>query len=247
MAKLPSRAKPEMLHQICRQMESDEGIEKSEVSENLSGNRRSIRATIDYGDKLRFLDSNDGRIKLTPRGWGISLNSDISDEAVVRAFRESIEEFQPYRESLIKIHSKNLEKTVKGNESIKQSDLKQSLYESIDTNVENREVNLLIKTAAAAGLGEFMTGRKGLETRLVLSDEYFDYIEKLCERYPHIQKEDEEPEKNHTLEKDTEASKSSTSAPDKPASELKLTIELDVNDKADDEIISLVRRIQDII
>jgi len=50
--------------------------------------------------------------------------------------------------------------------------------------VEDREVNVLIKTARAAGLGEYKAGRRGYQTGLALSDEYETYAVDLAERYP---------------------------------------------------------------
>jgi hypothetical protein len=247
---LPNRAKPEALHTLCRHLREVNGSEKTDIYNELEVDQRQIRAAVDYGAKLGFLTVEDGYVENTGRGSGISYPESVENESVKEVFREAIGFYQPYRDTLLRIHAGNLVDSVNGNAAIKQSVFKEKAEASTGGDHSDREINLLIKTAQAAGLGEFVTGRKGFETRLEVSDEYAEFINELGEEYP-------TPEPEETVEEESpEADDGAegvdvcaevdemTLKADGAGEKLKLKVEYNVTEKSENQIADLVRHIR---
>jgi hypothetical protein len=250
---LPSRAKPEALHSLCRHLHEVSGSEKTDLYDQLDIDQRQIRAAINYGAKLGFLTAEDGYIQNTDRGSGISYSENIEDKPVQTAFREAIEFYEPYRDTLLRIHAGNLVEKINDNPAIKQSVFKQKAEASTGDDHSDREINLLIKTAQAAGLGDFVTGRKGFETRLEVSDDYGEFINELAEEYPTPEPEETVEEENgeqteaadfaETDEVSAQVDEMTLKA-DGAGEKLKLKVEYDVTNKSEEQIASLVQHIR---
>lgn len=247
---LPNRAKPEALHTLCRHLHSVSGSDKTDLYDELDIDQRQIRASISYGAKLGFLTVEDDHIQNTDRGSGISYSENIEDKPVQTAFREAIEYYEPYRDTLLRIHAGNLVDPVNGNPAIKQSVFKEKAEASTGGDHSDREINLLIKTAQAAGLGEFVTGRKGFETRLEVSDDYGEFIERIAEEYPTPEPEETVEEESTEVDDGTESDDVSAEVDemalkaDGAGEKLKLKVEYDVTDKSENQIASLVKHIR---
>jgi hypothetical protein len=246
--KLPSRAKPEALHSLCRHLHEVSGSEKTDLYDTLNIDQRQIRAAINYGAKLGFMTAEDDYIQNTDRGSGISYSENIEDKPLQTAFREAIEFYEPYRDTILRIHARNKVEKINDNPAIKQSVFREKAEESTGDEHSDREINLLIKTAQAAGLGEFVTGRKGFETRLEVSDDYGEFINEIAEEYA-----TPEPEETVEDEESTEAdagdeTKDVSAQVDEIAlkaagagEKLKLKVEYDVTNKSEAQIASLVQ------
>ncbi|WP_132058301.1 hypothetical protein [Halorussus amylolyticus] len=245
---LPSRAKPEALHSLCNHLRDVNGSQKNDLYSQLDIDQRQVRASINYGVKLGFLTVEDGHVQNTGRGSGISYSENIGDESVRKAFREAIEFYEPYRDTLLRIHAGDLVEKVNGNPAIKQSVFKEKAEASTGEEHTDREINLLIKTAQAAGLGKFITGRKGFETRLEVSDQHEKFISKLVDEYP--TPEPEETVEEGTRDTTTDVGGVSTEVDemvlkaDEAAGQLKLKVEYDVTNKSEEQIAGLVQRIR---
>lgn len=247
---LPSRAKPEALHSLCRHLHEVSGSKKTDLYDQLGIDQRQIRAAINYGAKLGFLTAEDDYIQNTERGSGISYSENIEEKPVQTAFREAIEYYKPYRDTLLRIHAGNLVEKINDNPAIKQSDLKQKAVASTGDEHSDREINLLIKTAQAAGLGKFVTGRKGFETRLKISDDYGEFINELAEKYSTPEPEEtveEEPTEVDARDKiggvSAQVDEMALKA-DGAGETLKLKVEYDVTNKNEAQIASLVQHIR---
>jgi len=247
---LPSRAKPEALHELCRHLHQVSGSEKTGLYDQLEIDQRQIRACIDYGAKLGFLTVEDDHVQNTDRGSGISYSEHVDDKPVQTAFREAIEFYEPYRDTLQRIHAENLVEKIKDNPAVKQSVFKAKAEASTGDEHTDREINLLIKTAQAAGLGEFITGRKGFETRLEVSDQYGEFVNELAEEYPIPEPEETVEEESTETGRNVEADEVSVNVDemvlkaDESAKHLKLKVEYDVTNKHKEQIASLVQRIR---
>ncbi|QCC60325.1 hypothetical protein NP511_18425 [Natrinema thermotolerans] len=249
---LPSRAKPKALHTLCRHLHEVSGSEKIELYDQLDIDQRQVRSAINYGAKLGFLTVEDDYIQNTNRGSGISYSENIDEKPVQTAFQEAIEFYEPYRDTLLRIHAGNLVEKINGNPAIKQSTFKEKAEASTGDEHTDREINLLIKTAQASGIGEFVTGRKGFETRLEVSDQYGAFIEELTEEYPTPEPEETVEEESTEADADAGSVADSVSAEvdemalkaDGAGEKLKLKVEYDVTDRSETQIINLVQHIR---
>lgn len=244
---LPSRAKPEALHSLCRHLRESGPIEKTDLYDDLDIDSRQIRSAIDYGAKLGFLKLDGDIVALDNRGRVISYNESLDEKAVEDVFQEAIDSYEPYRNAFLRIHAEDLIEEVNGVSCIKQSAFKSGVKKSTGKDYSNREINLLIKTGQAAGLGEFITGRKGLETRLKLTERFEEFMQKLIEDYGVPESSGENKQSVDTKEKEVEepdVTSDIQTAIKAAAGELKLTVEVDIKDKSEDEIIQMVRDIR---
>lgn len=248
-SELPSRAKPEALHQVCRYLRGSGPVEKTDLYNEMEIDSRQIRSAIDYGAKLGFLKREDDTLDLNDRGRVISYNESLDESAVERVFREAIESYEPYREAFLRIHAEDLVEEVNGEPCVKQSAFKSCVKKSTGMDPSNRQINLLIKTGQAAGLGTFMTGRKGLETRLKTSSQLEEFMQKLIEDYEPPENLDEYEQENTNLTGEGEVSGSPSgiqTAVKAAAGELKLTVEVDIMDKSEEEILNMIREIRSV-
>lgn len=245
---LPSRAKPEALHEICKYLRGQGDTDKTHLYEELEIDRRQIRAAIDYGNKLGFIEFDSDMVSLGDRGRVISFNESLEENAVKEVFKDAIESYKPYRDALRWIHASDLIEIVSGNECVTQSAFKTGVRNSTGVEHSNREINLLIKTADAAGLGEFITGRKGLETRLKTTEELEEFMQRLIEDYgmpdfTEAEKDTEGVETEPGGEIGIVTGKGETGVM-ASANGIKLTVELDVNDKSEEEILEMIHEIR---
>lgn len=245
---LPSRAKPEALHTLCCHLRSVDGAQKTDLYSEIDIDQRQIRAAVDYGVKLGFLTVDDNFVQNTSRGSGLGYARNIDSDSAQTVFREAVESYEPYRDTLLRLHVEESVEEVNGNPAVKQNSFKAKAEASTGKEHSDREINLLIKTAQAAGLGTFVTGRKGFETRLKLSEQYKEFLSELADKYPIP-----EPDKTangETVDTTEEIDSSSTDIDeivlkaDESAEQLKLKVEYDVTNKSENQIISLVQRIR---
>lgn len=250
-AELPSRAKPEALHSICRHLRGTGGIEKQDLYEELDIDRRQIRASVDFGAKLGFLNVEGEIINLDEFGIGLSFPESIDSDGVKTVFQDAVERYEPYREAFLWIAAQELVEDIKEEPCIPQSAFKMAVEKSVDQEVTRRELNLLIKTAQAAGLGEFITGRKGLETRLRLSAEYERFMQRLIEDFGLPEKETEEGTSTRPVEDIIDSAEESKEIPQHVKTFLKvdsegmrLTAEYPLTGKSEKDIIELIEKVR---
>ena len=243
---LPSRAKPEALHKLCKHLRENGPAEKTRLYDRMEIDRRQIRASIQYGVELGFLGMEGDTVSVTENGHTLGLVESLGEGISRRVFREAIGAYKPYREAFLWIDADDLVEDVKGNLCVTQSSIQESFKKITKEEHSPRTINLFIKTARAAGLGEFVTGRKGLETRLETNEEFNEFMQKLIEEYERPASAGSEQAKP---EKESGDGNEDTSAKSAPANRvetegLKITAEWDVSDKSDEEIANLISEIR---
>ncbi|WP_142856388.1 hypothetical protein [Salinigranum halophilum] len=184
-AGLPHRAKPELLHEITRLIRESGRMGRSEIYDRFDENQKTVRRTLHYGVLLGFLEEDDDVFGLTSPGSGLAYSPKFEgQESVEGIFREAIEDYEPYREAIAGAYASGKIDVIKDVPAVSQDSFREELQKSVRAEVEDREVNVLIKTAQAAGLGEYKAGRRGYQTRLALSDDFESYASELVEEYP---------------------------------------------------------------
>ena len=198
---LPSRAKPEALYETCRLL-GDEPVERSELYDKTEFDRRQIAAACDYGELLGFLEYVDEsqqspRVKLGNLGHALRYADSIEESGVQNAFKRAIETYPPYRNGLLSIAEEEKFEESDGERWITIDDLSDAVSTYFAPPVQNREINLLLRTAEAAGLGTRTVGRRGYPTRLVINSEFDTFASSLVETY-------ELPEPTEAIEEPSE-------------------------------------------
>lgn len=273
---LPSRAKPEALYETCRLL-GDEPVERSELYDQTEFDRRQIAAACDYGELLGFLEYVDESqqsplVKLGNLGHALRYADSIEESGVQNAFKRAIETYAPYRNGILSIVNEEKFEESDGERWITIDDLSDAVSTYFRPPVQNREINLLLKTAEAAGLGTRTVGRRGYPTRLVINSEFDTFASSLVETYelpepteaieePSEHNSDTEeattestegPEQDEDDESDdesvTESSQSETaSLLAKLRSEnVTLEVAVDISEKTDQEILSIIDEIEHI-
>ncbi len=271
---LPSRAKPEALYQICRLLGNDP-VDRSELYDQMELDRRQIAAACDYGETLGFIEYVDQNrqtplIKLGNLGYALHYADSIEESGVQNAFKSSIEMYAPYRNGFLSIVKKKEFEESDGERWITIDNLADETSRYLGANVRNREINLILKTAEAAGLGVRKVGRRGYPTRLVIRSEFDNFVSSLANSYdlPEVTniiedlseqptESDEQTEEGSTesVQDDTEdsiVSADSTVSEDGTASLLAklrsenvtLEITVDISNKTDKEILSVIDKIE---
>jgi hypothetical protein len=273
---LPSRAKPEALYETCRLL-GDGPVERSELYDQTEFDRRQIAAACDYGELLGFLEYVDEsqqspQVKLGDLGHALRYADSIEESGVQNAFKRAIETYAPYRNGILSIVNEEQFEESDGERWITIDDLSDAVSTYFGPPVQNREINLLLKTAEAAGLGTRTVGRRGYPTRLVINSEFDTFASSLVETYelPEPTEAIEEPSEHNS---DTEeATTESTEGPeqdedeesdDEPVTEpsqnetasllaklrsenVTLEVAVDISEKTDQEILSIIDEIQHI-
>lgn len=184
---LPSRAKPEVLYEVCSIL-TDQAVKRSELYDDIEYDRRQISASTDYGHTLGFIEyvgeaQQTPKIRLGGLGTPLHYADSIEEAGVKNAFKRAIESYEPYRKGLVAMYDGDQIQESEGQEFITIDDLKDTVNRHTEGEASNREINLLIKTAEAAGLGKRKVGRRGYPTRLIISSEFGTFVQSLLEDY----------------------------------------------------------------
>lgn len=245
---LPSRAKPEALHRVCRYLRKHGSREKGTLYDEMEIDRRQIRAALEYGDKLGFLDFDGDSVSVTQNGHALGYSGSLDETSVEEMFGDAIDYYPPYREIFLWVSADEMVEEVRGEQCVNQSALEAAAKKATGGEQSRRELNLLIKTAQAAGLGDFVTGRKGLETRLKTSERFQEFMQRLIEDYglpesdPEEMQEQDDNASSKGVANDTAGSVQDITD---HTGDITITAEWSIDDMSEEEIGALVRRIRE--
>ena len=270
---LPSRAKPEVLYRVCSLLD-EQAVKRSELYDDIDADRRQISASTDYGETLGFIEyvgesQQTPEMRLGALGTPLHYADSIEESGVKNAFKRALESYEPYRNGLISIYDSGETVESDGQEFIVIDDLKDAVNRHIEEQATNREINLLLKTAEAAGLGERKVGRRGYPTRLIISSEFETFAQNLIEQYgvpePISGSETEETDSQESEEEsdvisadgslnsshgetdtggDIEESSTESIIAKLRTNDVTLEIGVDISDKEDKEVLEIINQIE---
>lgn len=271
---LPSRAKPEALYATCRILDENP-IKRSDLYDQLDYDRRQIAASTDYGRELGFIEFVDEegqspKVRLGGLGQPLHYADSMEESGVKNAFQRAISSYDPYRNGLLSVYEKERFEESDGERYVSKDALSEEVNKYVEGSVESREINLLLKTAAAAGLGVRKVGRRGFPTRLVTNSEFNNYMGELAGQYTlpspvksteTVSKEQNESVEDGSTNVDEEtleggADVTDTSSTDNiggntgsiiaklRSSDLTLEIGIDISDKNDEEVLQIINQIE---
>lgn len=166
--KLPTRARPAGLLNICREIKN-ESVTFDDLAERLPLERDDIEDNLDYGNSLGFIQSDANSIRLTDRGLSLAYQDGISD-SVWPIFEEGIRDSGKYTELTQTVASENDDDS-----ELSQTTILRLLRVRFDVDMEEPElksaVNSYLLTLEATGIGEYKLARGGVPTRLELRNE----------------------------------------------------------------------------
>jgi len=229
-------------------------VDRSVIYDSIDENQKTLRRTLLYGVTLGFLEQEGDVFRLTRgAGSGLAWQDEFGDKkAIKELFRGAIERYEPYRDAIAGVYAASKVDDLKGNPAVVQESFGEELRESVEGEVKGREINVLIKTADAAGLGKYVAGRRGYQTRLELSDEFEPFASRLADEYrlPGEEEGEEEPGEEKTEEDQQEQDTELVQQPlsegvnvETAGDETGVNVHIHVSEKSNDEIVSLVRRL----
>lgn len=270
---IPSRAKPEVLYQICDLL-GNNTLKRSELYDDMEYDRRQISASTDYGHALGFIEYVDKSqqtpaIRLDSLGTPLHYADSMNESGVKNAFKKAIESYGPYRNGIMAVYDTGRIKESEEQKIITIEDLKNTVNQYVKPEVSNREINLLFKSIEAADLGERKVGRRGYQTRIILSPEFESFAQDLLEQHgvaepvastesDEIDSQNEEDTDVITGDKTEDSSHSKTdtrgSIEDTGSTEsiiaklrrndITLEIGVDITGKKDEEVLNIINKIE---
>jgi hypothetical protein len=273
---LPTRAKPEALYEVCSVLGS-KVTERSELYDKIDYDRRQVAASTDLGEELGFVEyvevnQQTPTIRMDDLGWALHYADDIEESGVKNSFQKAIEQCEPYRNALLaSYHEGSIEETDEGN-VLKRDTVNEKISKYHEGEVNNRAVNVFLRTAQYAGLGNRKVGRRGYQTRLVCSPKFDEFVEELAEKYE-LPEPVSGPETEDTTEHSSDEEKSvmldnetvdsgdneTVSGGDKELDDatrgiiaelrnddVTIQIDIDISEKSDEEVLKTVNKIRNI-
>lgn len=219
----PTRGDPEGLLELVDVLSEGGTHSTDSLVESLDVSRRSIQGTTQYGRALGFVEEREDGYVLTDEGFELSFASEESDQEEL--FRNSIRQYPAYKYIL----QSSLSELDDEADSIDSPTILKELRTTFgfrdkkDETIRNA-ITTLLQTVDAAGLGEYIIGRGGADTRIEVSAEELRSLEDLITD-PSTQNSDDsesdlEPSKNESSgEDDTEDSETVIDQREKPDSE----------------------------
>lgn len=242
----PKDASYEKLLDVCEVLREGELV-RDDLYETVDQSKTLVSDNIRYGEGLGFLEESEEGVSATSRGIEASYNKDDPGE-LAEQFQAGLRDYQLYNVVLEDL----VDEGGAQKEEITKSDVLQVFRTSVG--LEGSEKTLgaaattFLNTLEAAGLGDYVIGRGGKETRLELDEEFESLIEQIIEDDPVEEEPDQQvgPEANQArTESSTPANGNSIQRSD-PVSNSSLQISLELSGDEDptevEELIVGVRR-----
>lgn len=179
----PYRTSPEKLIEVCQELSmGGEWTDEKIIEEtDLAGN--TARNTISYGIELGLIKEDDGKIELTPSGFDLGYEEELSD-TTEDFFRQGISESKIYSALVLRLYNQYFEKLLSKQELERDSVLREIRVwfglTGPSQDVLQRATATFFETLEAAGCGEYIVGRGSKPTRLELDSDGLEVFENLA-------------------------------------------------------------------
>lgn len=239
----PKKASPENLLELCEVLR--EGVKtREELTEVVDHSEGLVRENLQLGVALGFVIETEEGFKTTSLGVEASYSQDNPEE-LARQFQEGLSKYQVYKTVLRELSNEG--HSVDG-PPITKSDVLRIFRTSVglegsDSTLGGRTTTF-IQTLEKAGLGEYVLGRRGKETRLEVSEEFDEIVEQILE-VPDESEEEAEESELAVSDKDSQSRRmQNTDSPDSREAPLQIKLELsgDEDPNRVEELIVGVRR-----
>lgn len=172
--KPPKDASVDNLLELCEVLR--EGVQSRDgLYEAVEQSHTLVRSNIKYGVGLGFLKELEDGVETTPRGVEASYNQDNPEE-LAEQFREGLQEYQLYTAVIEQLASEDEPPIIK-------SDVLRVFRTSVglegSENTLGDAATTFIQTLEAAGLGKYVVGRGGNETRLEIAEDFERLVDKI--------------------------------------------------------------------
>lgn len=186
----PKDASVENLIELCEVLREGEKT-LDELFETVDQGNTLIRDNIRYGVGLGFIVETEDGVKTTSRGVEASYNQEHPED-LAELFQDGLRDFRLYNTALGELAT---EDRSTDESPITKSDVLRVFRTSLD--LEGSEKTLgsaattFINTLEAAGLGEYIVGRGGHETRLEIAERFELLVEQITDDSESEQESDE--------------------------------------------------------
>jgi hypothetical protein len=173
----PGDASVENLLELCEILREG-NLAREDLYEAVDQSETLVRDSIRYGVGLGFLEESEEGVSTTSRGIEASYNQENS-EALAEQFQAGLRGYRLYNVVLEEL----VENGVAQREEITKSDVLQVFRTSVglegSENTLGPAATTLINTLETAGLGNYIVGRGGKETRLELDEDFESLTEQI--------------------------------------------------------------------
>jgi hypothetical protein len=175
----PGDASVENILELCEVLREGD-LSREELYEAVDQSETLVRDNIRYGVGLGFLEESEEGVSATSRGIEASYNKDDSEE-LAEQFQTGFRDYRLYNTVLEDL----VDDGVAQKGEITKSDVLQVFRTSVglegSENTLGSAATTFINTLEAAGLGNYIVGRGGKETRVELDEEFEVLAEQILE------------------------------------------------------------------
>ena len=179
LALAPTRGDPKSIHDICQVLRAGGTWTTEELEEDTNFASRTLRGHLRYGEELGFVKRGEDGISNTQSGFDLGFEEKFN-EKTAKLFLQGVLESDFYVTLLQRCLSRA--ETTQGDVVITSRHCEHELRTSFGFTEEsestvNTTINTFLQTLEAAGQGEYIVGRRGNETRIVLKETKADDLE----------------------------------------------------------------------
>ncbi len=189
----PARGGPDKLLALVKALSQGGAYSIDQLIDEMDASKRSINGTAQYGISLGFVTREDDGFQLSEDGFELALISTSAERE--HLFKQSIIRYESYRNIL----RESITELDGDNQNLNSKTLQKELRTTFSF-TENKDSTLqeaitkLLKTVEAAGIGKYIVGRRGSQTRLELDSTELTALRSLVSN----EQTDESGEANHS-------------------------------------------------
>jgi hypothetical protein len=152
-------------------------LPREEIYEEADIGRSLVSDTIEYGTRLGFLTDSEGEIKATERGIGASYynegDSDLEEHII-----EGLSEYDLYRSVLETLAPEAQDSGVITKKDVLRTFRTEMGLSGSESTLGDAAITFL-QTLDAGGCGEYIVGRRGKESRVEVTEDFENIVERI--------------------------------------------------------------------